>query len=159
MDKKLLFTFKDLTASKTDFIVDTYKSYLAKFEAIAKNENETIFNNECLIFFGKRKVPPTDGRVSTLVSNSVVICFPKTNVDAIKQTFTDLLNKLYTEAIKTEKDDFKLQTLPSNFHLKVKFFTAFMLNQKEPPVEAPVLYADCNENGISYNLQNVIIIT
>jgi len=158
MDKKLLFTFKDLTASKTDFIVDTYKSYSAKFEAIAKIENETNFNNECLIFFGKRKVPPTEGRVSTLVSNSVVICFPA-NVDEIKKTFSDLLKKLYTEAIKTENDDFKLQKLPSNFHLKVKFFTTFMLSQKVPPVEAPVLYADCNEHGISYNSQDVIIIT
>ena len=127
---------------------------MSKYEAVAKSETQSTFNSDCLIIFARRKVPPTvNGK--TIKEESSIVCFAKTNIAAIKKSFEDLLNKKYTEAVLKENDQFKIQSVPANFNMAVKYFTPFMLTQKVPPTDLQVFFSDLNENGISYNTENV----
>jgi len=151
---KLLFSNKYLVDSKSILIKKEYKSFASKYETVSRIETEVGFNNDCLIFFALRKVPPlVNGK--TVKKECGVICFPKTGAETIKQTFTDLLNKMYKEAINNEDDLLKLPKLPKGYLMKVQYYSPFQLTELNVPTETPTVYVDCNEEGVSFNKNNV----
>lgn len=153
LNNRIVFEPKQLETNPKVYIKAIYKKYVSKIESVAKIESGT-FASSCLISFVNRKVEPTvNGQ--TMKNECLVICLPKVNTDAIKKSFVDLLDKRYGESMKKETDQFKVPQMPVNYNMSVKYFSPNMLGGAKAITELETYYVDLNENGISFNTQDV----
>jgi len=103
------------------------------------------------MLFPQREVPADIGG-RTKMSECIVLCFPvfTTGIN-IYEVFGKLVVANYNKAVLAVTDLFEIRMLKENRNIDVKYFSAYLLNNRNRPTSAPTRYVNVNHYGFTFN--------